>query len=45
MSHIVLYADEFDYDVWMQYCDICDVSYDATYIDIAFNPCDVESNG
>lgn len=45
MNHIVLYADNFDWDVWKEYCDICDVGYSATYIDIKFNPCDVESNG
>ena len=45
MNRIVLYADEFDYDVWQQYCDICGVSYNATYIEIKFNHGNVNSDG
>ena len=44
MDYIVLYADEHDYDVWMQYCDICGVSYDSFSIKIKFNKADVEIN-
>ena len=43
MKYIILYADEYDYDVWEQYCDICGVSYTSTYIKIRFNENDVES--
>ena len=42
MDYIVLYADDFDYDVWKEYCDICGVGYDATYI--RFNFSNVESD-
>lgn len=44
MSEIVLYADEFDWDVWEQYCDICGVDYHATCITIKFNREDVEAD-
>ncbi len=44
MDYIVLYADEHDYDVWEQYCDICGVSYDSLYIKINFNKKDIETN-
>lgn len=36
-DRIVLYADEFDCDVWAQYCDICGVDPSATEITIYFN--------
>lgn len=42
MNYIVLYPDDYDYDVWENYCDICGVGYDATCIKIKFNPDDVE---
>lgn len=42
MRHIIIYAEDYDYDVWKEYCDICDADYDATYIKIAFNDEDVE---
>ena len=44
MNCIILYADEFDCDVWEQYCDICGVSYDSSYIKIKFNNNDVETD-
>ena len=43
MNYIVLYADEYEYDVWEQYCNICKVSCDSTYIKIKFNDKDVEA--
>lgn len=43
-DYIVLYADEFNRDVWEQYCDICRVSYDSTYIKIRFNRINVETD-
>ena len=43
MNYIILYADDYGYDVWKQYCDICGVSYDSTYIEIKFNDKDVEA--
>lgn len=42
-SRIVLYADEFDEDVWEQYCEICDVPYDSSEITIYFDTKDVEA--
>lgn len=42
MNYIVLYADDYNYDVWEEYCDICDVPYYATYIKINFKSKDVE---
>lgn len=44
MNYIVLYADDFDCDVWAEYCDICKVSHSATYVKIKFNAGDVESD-
>ena len=40
-SKIILYADEFDYDTWAQYCDICGVHRSATAISIQFKKKDV----
>ena len=40
-NRIVIYADEFDYDVWQEYCEICNVPTDATSIEIKFNDKDV----
>ena len=42
MNYIVLYADDYNYDVWEEYCDICGADYDATYIRIKFKSEDVE---
>ena len=42
MNHIILYAEDYNWDVWETYCDICGVSYDATCIKIKFDPNDVE---
>lgn len=39
---IILYADEFDHDVWEEYCDIVGVSHYASSITIKFNHKDVE---
>jgi hypothetical protein len=44
MNYIVLYSDDYDYDVWEEYCDICGVSRNATSIKIKFNLKDVESD-
>lgn len=43
MNYIVLYAEDFCNDVWIEYCDICGVDYDATSIKIHFEPEDVEA--
>lgn len=40
--HIYIYAEDFDCDVWEEYCDICDVPYSATEIKIVFNEDDVK---
>lgn len=40
--HIYLYAEDFDCDVWEEYCDICGVPYSATEIKIVFNEDDVD---
>lgn len=43
-NHIVLYRDEFDEDVWQEYCDICGVpSADTREITIKFYDIDVET--
>lgn len=42
MNYIVLYADDYDWDVWEEYCDICGADCDATYIRIKFKSEDVE---
>ena len=36
MNRITLYADEFSFDVWKEYCRICDVPCTATEITIHF---------
>ena len=36
-AHIILYADEFDTDVWEEYCGIADVPDSATEIIIPFD--------
>lgn len=42
-NRIVLYADEFDEDIWEQYCEICDVPSDSSEITIYFDTKDVEA--
>ena len=42
MNYIALYAEDFDWDVWQEYCDICGAGYDATCIRIKFDLDDVE---
>ena len=37
MKYIVLYAEDYCNDVWLEYCDICGVGYDTTSIKINFN--------
>lgn len=39
--YLVLYADEYDADVWKDYCDAAGVSYDATEITVKFHGEDV----
>jgi len=41
VSHIILYADEFVYSIWEEYCEICGVSPSASQIKIVFNTDDV----
>jgi hypothetical protein len=43
MSYIILYADDYDWDVWEQYCEICGVSKDASCIRINFDKKNVEA--
>ena len=43
MGYIVLYADDYDCDVWEEYCDVCGVGYDSAYIKIKFDYRNVES--
>ena len=42
MDYIVLYAEDYYWDVWERYCDICGASRNATCIKIHFDPKDVE---
>lgn len=39
---IILYADDFDCDVWKDYCDIVGVSHHVSSITIKFDHSDVE---
>jgi hypothetical protein len=41
---IILYADDFDCDVWKEYCDVVGVSYSASSITIKFDHNDVKTN-
>lgn len=43
-AHIKIYAEDFPYDVWEEYCDICKVSYNSTMICIGFDYGNVESD-
>ena len=43
MNYIVLYADDFAYDVWEEYCRVCKVSTYSTCIKIKFEDGMVES--
>lgn len=38
MNRIVLYADEFEWDIWERYCEACSVSCSAEEIAIYFKP-------
>lgn len=42
-SHIILYPEDFSYDVWEEYCEICGVHSSATSITIVFNDEDVRA--
>lgn len=42
MNYIVLYAEDYCNDVWLEYCDICGVDYSATSIKIGFDSQNVE---
>lgn len=44
MKHIILYADEFDSDVWEDYCKICGVSRNSRSITIIFNEENVKTD-
>lgn len=41
-AHIILYADDYSYDVWEDYCNICGVSSSANSICIGFDYVNVE---
>lgn len=41
-AHIILYAGDFDQDVWKEYCDIADVPYEAQSITINFDRDEVD---
>ena len=43
MNYIVLYAEDYNNDVWLEYCDICGVDYDTTSIEIKFDPKNVKA--
>lgn len=45
VRHIYLYAEDFDRDVWSEYCDVCGAPDDATEIKIVFNEDDVSYDG
>lgn len=42
MDYIVLYSEDYYWDVWERYCDICGVHRGATCIKIHFDPKYVE---
>ena len=37
MAHIILYADDFSYDVWEEYCEICGEDASAISLTISFD--------
>ena len=37
MRHIILYADDFNCDVWTEYCEICGEDADACSLTISFD--------
>lgn len=41
VRHIYLYAEDFDCDVWQEYCNVCGVPDSATEIKIVFHEDDV----
>lgn len=43
-NYITIYADDFDTDVWEDYCHTANVPLDATYITIYFKDEDVKSD-
>lgn len=43
-AHIILYGDEFEYDVWKQYCNACGAEPSAESIVIRFDMEDATYN-
>lgn len=43
-NYITIYSEDYDNDIWKEYCDICNVPYDATEITIKFNDKDLSYN-
>jgi hypothetical protein len=41
-NFIKIWAQDFDQDVWEEYCDACNVPYDTTHIRIYFDDEDIE---
>ena len=41
-NYIKIWAEDFDRDIWRDYCDACNVPYDSISIKIYFNDEDVE---
>ncbi len=42
-NYIVIYADDYPFDVWSQYCNACEVDGSSTEIKIYLRPTDVEA--
>ena len=42
-NYIVLYAEDFNSDIWEEYCEICGESPSAISLRIPFNPQKVEA--
>lgn len=42
MNYIILYAEDYNCDEWLEYCDICGVDHNAASIKIKFNSKDAE---
>ena len=43
MNHIILYAEDFDTDVWEEYCKVAEVPSSSEAITIYFDPSKVEA--
>lgn len=43
-AHIILYQEDFDWDIWCDYCDIANQPHNSKWITIYFNTEDTEAD-